>query len=377
MDLTFNFEGKTVRAREGQSIAAALLQHGERTLSHSAKYRRPRGLRCGTGSCPGCLLRVNGTPGISSCTTPVRPGDVVERERPFALALPLGAFPKLTRAGFYYERAKTTGKWKRVVPWLTRLAGVADPPPADPRAIGRFEERSVDVLVVGSGRAGLEAAIERAGAGHSVLLVERDYEAGGRLLNSVEGRADAERLLAEAGGKGVEILLEATAIGSFDEGVSAVVTDDRLIVMEPREVVRATGCIDREYALPDGDRPGVMLGGAVRRLIGREGVRPGTRAVLAAIDDDERTELIELLRSAGVEIAGGWRPEAIRAVHGRDRVKAVSMQVVSGKKRVECDLLVIAVGRREADEYEGQASLGIEPMRQAAALRPASERSSR
>lgn len=378
MDLTFTFEGRAVRAREGQSIAAALLQDGERVLSHSAKYRRPRGLRCGTGSCPGCLLRVNGEPGVLSCMTPVRAGDVVERERPFARALPLDALPKkLTRAGFYYERAKTVGQWKRAAPWLARIAGVSDPPSADPRAIGAFEERAVDSLIVGAGRAGLEAAIERGGDGHSVLVVERDYRAGGRLLNSDEGRARAAELLAAAQDKGVEVLLGATAIGTFDEGVCVVVTSDRMLVLEPGEIVRAAGSIDREYALPDGDRPGVMLSGAVRRLVGREGVRPGSRAVIAAADPAEGAELAELLRDAGVEVAGSWQPQAIRSVHGRTCVKAVSVQEVAGSKRVECDLLVLAVGRREADEHASQAKLGFDPMGQATALRPASERSSR
>ena len=51
-----------------------------------------------------------------------------------------------------------------------------------------------DVLVVGAGPAGLNAAITAANAGKDVLLVEQDFELGGDLLNHAAQGSDALRL---------------------------------------------------------------------------------------------------------------------------------------------------------------------------------------
>ena len=45
-ELTIEFEGKSVRAREGEPAACALLAAGETVFSRSIKYHRPRGPFC-------------------------------------------------------------------------------------------------------------------------------------------------------------------------------------------------------------------------------------------------------------------------------------------------------------------------------------------
>jgi sarcosine oxidase, subunit alpha len=189
-----------------------------------------------------------------------------------------------------------------------------------------------------------------------VLLVDRDWMPGGSLLPQPDGAAEAERLVAGARMGGVEILLGATAIGEFEEGVEGVVTAAGLLAVRAMRTVRATGTRDRELSLPDGDRPGVMLAGAVRRLVVREGVRPGRRAVIVAPGDGPDL-LSSLLRDAGVAVVARCAPPAVEAIHGRSSVAGVT---IAGR-RLSCDLVVIDAGRRPADELARQADIPEEP----------------
>ena len=76
--LSFTFDGKRVEAFEGDTIGSALHAAGQRVLSRSFKYHRPRGLLCCAGQCPNCLVEVDGWPGVRACTEPVREGMKVE-----------------------------------------------------------------------------------------------------------------------------------------------------------------------------------------------------------------------------------------------------------------------------------------------------------
>lgn len=354
-DLRFTFEGREVRARPGQALAAALLAAGFSVLSWGPRYRRPRGYRCGTGSCPACTIQVDGLPGVVSCMTPVRGGERVQRIRPWLPWLPADRLGWLVPPGFQEGRLfRATRRWGLAAPVLARLAGQAPlPAPGAATPRGRYVERSVDVLVVGAGRTGLRAAASEARAGRAVLVVERDTVAGGRLQLEPGGATIAGRLATDAVAAGVEILLGATAIGAFDDGIEGVAVPGGLLAVRAGRTIHACGSRDGEVSLPDGDRPGVMLASAVRRLIVREGVRPGGRAVVIEAGG-ETVQLPELLADAGVAVVARCRPDAVTAIHGRSSVTGASID----GKRLACDLVVIAGPRRPADELARQAEVG-------------------
>lgn len=357
-DLRFSFEGRDVTARPGQSIAGALHAAGVRVLGWSPRYRRPRGFRCGTGTCPGCTLRVDGLPGVLACMTPVRGGERVERIRPWLHWLPADRIGWLVPAGFQGGRLfRSPLVWRLAAPLLARLAGQA-PLPAVGAIPGRgtFAERSVDVLVVGAGETGLRAAADEAGSGRSVLVVDRDTDPGGSLLLEPGGAAVGERLAAEARAAGAEIRLCATAIGAFDDGVEGIVIDGGLLAVHAARTIHACGARDGEVSLPDGDRPGVMLASAVLRLIVREGVQPGRRAVVVEAGG-ETASLVALLEQAGVAVVARCVPESVTAIHGRSWVTGVT----AGVRRIPSDLVVVAGPRRPADELARQAAVDRAP----------------
>lgn len=70
----FNIEvdGQLIKARQGQTIAAALMAAGRRVFGYT-RSGAPRGLFCGMGVCFECLVAVNGTQ-QRACVTMARPG---------------------------------------------------------------------------------------------------------------------------------------------------------------------------------------------------------------------------------------------------------------------------------------------------------------
>ena len=64
----------------GQPIAAALLDNGISVFRHTHKTGRPRSLFCGIGQCSDCVVVVNGTPNVRSCTTPLEEGMVIDTQ---------------------------------------------------------------------------------------------------------------------------------------------------------------------------------------------------------------------------------------------------------------------------------------------------------
>jgi sarcosine oxidase subunit alpha len=69
--ISFWFQGKRLEALEGETIAAALLANGIRTLRVHEETGTPRGIYCNIGHCFECRVTVNGVPGLRGCMTQV------------------------------------------------------------------------------------------------------------------------------------------------------------------------------------------------------------------------------------------------------------------------------------------------------------------
>ena len=72
--------GRRIDAREGETVAAALLANGLRICRHTQKRKEPRGIFCGIGQCTDCVMQVNGVPNVRTCITPVADGMIVETQ---------------------------------------------------------------------------------------------------------------------------------------------------------------------------------------------------------------------------------------------------------------------------------------------------------
>jgi predicted molibdopterin-dependent oxidoreductase YjgC len=73
-DVTINFDGQPVSARQGDSVAAALLAAGFVALRTTPGGAEPRGTYCMMGVCFDCLVEIDGVANLQACMTPVSDG---------------------------------------------------------------------------------------------------------------------------------------------------------------------------------------------------------------------------------------------------------------------------------------------------------------
>ncbi|WP_269409434.1 (2Fe-2S)-binding protein [Lentibacillus daqui] len=76
--VSFTFNHTVYQGFENESIAAALLANGIRTLRHHEESGSPRGIYCNIGHCFECRVTVDGEQGVRACLTPLKEGMIVE-----------------------------------------------------------------------------------------------------------------------------------------------------------------------------------------------------------------------------------------------------------------------------------------------------------
>ena len=308
-DLSFSFEGRTIRAHNGDTVASALYAAGIRTFSRSFKYHRRRGLLCVSGNCPNCLMNVDGVPNVRACTEPVCAEMVVSHQNAWpsldhdVLSF-LDRMDRFLPVGFYYKRfIHPRFLWRLAQPIIRRIAGLGK---IDIGYVSskRYEHYNLhtDVAVVGGGPAGICAAVEAARTGARVTLIDDQPALGGHLRSNLEGYEIAAKLARDTEGvPNLKVLLNATAFGLYGGSLLGVAQGDRLIKLRGKRVVVATGSHEVPLVFHGNDLPGVMLSTGVQRLLHLYGVKPGKRALVATNNDHGYVVASELLK-AGVEV---------------------------------------------------------------------------
>jgi sarcosine oxidase subunit alpha len=366
--VAFTFEGDTIAAFAGDTIGSALFAAGRRVFSRSFKYHRPRGLLCCSGHCPNCMMSVDGVPNVRVCTTPVHDGAVVKAQNVvgslerdlMAVTDKLGG--PFTPPGFYY---KTFIRPRRLWPLYEKfLRGAAGLGTVDGGGLREerhdVEHRHADVLVIGGGRAGLEAAIAAAERGKHVALVDEGPEVGGGLLHEHDGLARARALAARAREAGVELLAPAAAVGIYEGNLVPVDAGAIMYRYRADRIVVASGITEQPLVFPGNDLVGVMLPGGVRRLVNSFSLKPGERAVVLTVDD-RGIAAADDLREAGVIVAEVFdfrerKPDEVAASGHKGLLRSVT---VDGRQ-IACDLLVMSGSPQPAYQLLAHAGARIE-----------------
>jgi sarcosine oxidase subunit alpha len=307
--VTFTFEGRTVPALEGQTIAAALYAAGVRVFTRSFKYHRPRGLFCVSGDCPNCLMQVDSRPNVRTCVEPARQGQIVRGQNawPSLDFDMLRVFDKLSAflpVGFYYKRFhKPRWLWPLFERAVRHVAGLGRVyANSVPEFETEVEHLHTEVCVIGGGLTGMAAAAAAAEAGASVLLLERQPVLGGRLL---EEQADSPSLIEKIASltamPRVRVLCNAHGFGLYEGNLVGAVRGQTFLKVRAGQIIVCTGSRERPFVFPNNDLPGVFLWRGVRRLAVLYGVRAGRRAVVLT-DNDEGLLAALGLRQLGIEV---------------------------------------------------------------------------
>jgi heterotetrameric sarcosine oxidase alpha subunit len=425
--IRFNFDGQDFTGHPGDTLASALLANGVSLFGRSFKYHRPRGVLAAGVDEPNALVTVlrgeAREPNIQATMLEIHDGlKVVSQNRFPSLGFDVGALNqlggKLLGAGFYYKTfmgpvigpLKGTRFWMFCEHFIRRAAGLGSAGTApDP---SRYERMNAfcDVLVVGSGPAGLMAAKMAAASGGRVMLAEQDARLGGSANwsgETIDAQPSADwaegivRELAEL--PNVKPLPRTTVWGYYDGNTIAAlerVTDHKASPRagEPRhrhwtiragKVVLATGAFERPLVFPGNDRPGVMLASAAERYAAEYGILPGEKVAVFANNDgayrsalalreagcrivaiiDVREELSEAARAlavrTGAEILAG---RAVVGTEGGRALTGIKVQVfdattgtLNGDPRsLEADCLLVSGGWSPVINLASQAGAKAE-----------------
>ncbi len=130
---------------------------------------------------------------------------------------------------------------------------------------------------------------------------------------AMRGMDIAAAMAAEAMQAGVEVWLEATVLGLYQDGVLLVQQRERVVTVQVARVVIATGAGEKTLAFPNNDLPGIYGAGAVQTMLHLYGVLPGRRVLMVGAGNIGLIVSYQLLQ-AGVEVIAVL--EAMREVGG-------------------------------------------------------------
>jgi len=266
----------------------------------------------------------------------------------------------------------------------------------------------IDVAIVGSGGAGLAAAIEVKKAGLGVLIIERDRELGGITLQCIHngfglhefgeeltGPEYVQRFINEVKKLEIPYLLDTMVIEfTRDKVLYAVNNKEGLIKIQAKAIILAMGCRERTRGAINipGFRPsGIYTAGQAQRFVNVEGYLPGKTYVILGSGDIGMIMARRLIFEgcqvkAVVEInpyASGLIRNQVQCledyniplilgytvtkIHGRDRLQGVSIakidtnfdRVIGTERFIECDTLLLSVGLIPENELTLQAGASL------------------
>ena len=254
--------------------------------------------------------------------------------------------------------------------------------------------KTIDLIVIGSGAAGMAAAIEAKKNGvDDILILEKDDRLGGILNQCIHngfgltefkeeltGPEYLQRFVEEVKALKIPYKLNAQVIDlSKDKVVTYSNKEDGLVKLQAKAIIMATGCYERNAGaimLP-GDRcSGVITAGTAQRYLNINGLMVGKRVVILGSGD------IGLIMARRLTLEGAkvlcvselmpysaglnrniqqclidfniplYLSRTVSKVIGKDRLEKVvlsavdeNLQIIPGTEmEFECDTLILSVG---------------------------------
>ncbi len=399
--INFKFNGKSYTGYEGDTLASALLSNGIHLVGRSFKYHRPRGFFAAGVDEPNAKLQVqlNGhsEPNVNATEIELVEGISATSQNCWpSVNFDIGAINnflhKFFPAGFYYKTFMWPKSfWYKIYePFIRKAAGlgVASVEKDKERYDHKFEY--CDLLVTGSGPAGLASAYAAAKSGAKVILAEDKHRFGGSLLmddvsiDNLSGKDWADKIISELkempnvtvknrsqvfGYYDHNMLVMFERVGDHLEKKSEFTPRQRLWYIRCKEVILSTGSIERPIVFGNNDTPGVMLASGAKEYMKVYGVLVGKKPIIFTNNDsayetaiefknngadplildtrkEHMSELVNEAKNKGIEIK--FNHAVIRA-NGYKKVKSADIGELSEDKteyknikKAECDCICVS-----------------------------------
>lgn len=304
----FIFDNKTYHGNKGEPLSAALLRNNKKVVTESSYLFRPRGV-FGLGyEEPHALVQVDS--GIGEPMVPATKIELVDGLE------------------------------------VRSLAGVGDLPERKDEARYDKKYKHVDVLIIGAGLSGLKA-LHKYSKNKKVMIIDDQPKAGGfigELNQEIPGK-----LMNCLRQKNVTHLQRTTAIGLYDQNYVVAVerrTDHlnskvdkntariRTWHIRAKEIVLATGAMQRVLVFPNNDRPGIMLSHAAATYLNKYRVGTFNNAIVFTVDDFGYEDALRINKS-------GTKVKAIVDVRQKvsksleQKIKKANIELILGSKVID------------------------------------------
>ena len=407
--ISFKFNGKTFYGFNGDTLASALLANGVHLVGRSFKYHRPRGIFTSGVEEPNALVQIikdkgKTDPNIRATQIEIYEGlNAVSQNCWPSVKFDFNSinnlFSPIIPSGFYYKTFMwPVNLWEKYELFIRRAAGLGRSPTEKDPDIYDHKYYHCEVLIVGSGPAGLIAAKAAVKEGKKVLLVDERPNFGGNLnfankdhnkINKLSPLEWIDKTCLELQNNKNIKMLNRTSVASYHNYNYLIMmqslTDhlpdkdkkgkirQRLWKVRAKKVILATGSIERPMIFDCNDRPGIMLSSAVRKYVNSYGVKCGNNVALFTNNDDAYETAITL-HDKGVKIKGIidlreksngnlpkkcnemgikilWKSTVV-STKGYKKINKIHVMnlskdnssVIGNKIKIECDLLCVSGG---------------------------------
>ena len=407
--ISFKFNGKNLFGFKGDTLASALLANGIHLVGRSFKYHRPRGFLSSGSEEPNAIVQIlkdksRTEPNIRATQIEIFEGFEAKSQNcwpsvNFDIGEINSLFSPIIPAGFYYKTFMWPANlWKKYEYFIRKSAGLGFSPTRRDPDLYDHKYYHCDVLIVGTGPAGLIAAKIAANSGHKVLLVDEKSDHGGSLLGSnskiinIDNKTPKEWVnkiyLELSENKNIQIL-NRTSVAAYHNYNYLIMMQNltdhlnendkknkirqRLWKVRAKKVILATGAIERTMIFDCNDKPGIMLSSAVKKYLNHYAVKCGNNAVIFTNNDDayetalslhdkgvrvntiidirdqSNGYLVKKCIDLGIKIM--WKHTVV-AAGGYKKVNKVFIMklsdnnnsVVGDKIKIDCDLMCISGG---------------------------------
>jgi sarcosine oxidase subunit alpha len=399
--INFSWDNRQMLGHPGDTLASALLANNQQIIGRSFKYHRPRGIMSAGVEESGAIVTIGkgskSDPNVKATTQEIYQGLEAYGQNAwpnvrFDLGSISNIFSQFLTAGFYYktfmglppfEWGRGTSIWMLYEKLIRRAAGMGSAskePDPDSYEHGHI---FCDVLIVGSGPAGLSAAATLSELGLDILLVEQDFEPGGDYLNQEQTPVKYKQLLNVIKKSQVRLMTRTTVFGLYDHGTAGLlerVTDhlsdpapsaprQRFWTVRSKYTILATGALERNFVFANNDIPGIMTAAAAKTYLHRFGILTGKEIIISTNNDsaydvsfdlakagatvkllDARPtlpiELSNMARECGIKVSA---KVAVQKANGSKYVSNVETSIFDGEvwnqdQSEDCDLVLISGG---------------------------------